>query len=424
MDLHQRKIKHKVDNEINHDQKLPEEIQSSEKKPKKLKNRLIYGFLMLGLILTIIYAGHLYAMVFVMLLQAIVYRELVNVRYKAGIEKDIPHFRTLQWCWFLIAFLYAYGDFLKDFTARHKHLNWLHRPLRFFDLVSFLLYSLLFVATVLSLRQGFYKYQIQNLVWTIVTLCLILGQTKFVANNIYNGLFWFVYPAALVINNDVMAYACGMLFGKKFISSPFIKLSPNKTWEGFIGAFFLTIFFGFYGAKFLSQYYWMICPVDNFYFVPKTLTCVPHSVFITQELSLREIFTEFIWFLHPDQLTVLPDWNISIMPIQIHAIILAIFASLVAPFGGFAASAIKRAYSIKDFASFIPGHGGVMDRMDCQLIMSFCTWIYYKSLIAQDFLSVSEVMNSIYMLSPEEQQELYLQLKTLLSYNSHITEGQ
>ena len=41
------------------------------------------------------------------------------------------------------------------------------------------------------------------------------------------------------------------------------------------------------------------------------------------------------------------------------------FASSVAPFGGFFASAIKRAYGIKDFDSFIPGHG----RMDALILV-------------------------------------------------------
>ena len=38
--------------------------------------------------------------------------------------------------------------------------------------------------------------------------------------------------------------------------------------------------------------------------------------------------------------------------------VLALLASIVGPFGGFLASAIKRAYAVKDFAGVIPGHGG------------------------------------------------------------------
>ena len=57
------------------------------------------------------------------------------------------------------------------------------------------------------------------------------------------------------------------------------------------------------------------------------------------------------------------------------------FASIVAPFGGFFASAIKRAYHKKDFDSLFPGHGGLMDRMDCQLIMLTFTYVHYNTFI-------------------------------------------
>jgi len=45
--------------------------------------------------------------------------------------------------------------------------------------------------------------------------------------------------------------------------------------------------------------------------------------------------------------------------------ILGIFAAFIAPFGGFFASGVKRAFKIKDFGDSIPGHGGLTDRMDC-----------------------------------------------------------
>lgn len=52
-----------------------------------------------------------------------------------------------------------------------------------------------------------------------------------------------------------------------------------------------------------------------------------------------------------------------------HTISLGIFASLLAPLGGLFASGFKRALKIKDFANVIPGHGGITDRMDCQILM-------------------------------------------------------
>ena len=52
---------------------------------------------------------------------------------------------------------------------------------------------------------------------------------------------------------------------------------------------------------------------------------------------------------------------------QLHALVMAIFASVIAPFGGFFASGFKRSFKIKDFGDSIPGHGGMTDRMDCQV---------------------------------------------------------
>ena len=48
--------------------------------------------------------------------------------------------------------------------------------------------------------------QVGQLTWTIVTICMIVAQVKFVAHNIFNGIFWFFFPASLVICNDITAY--------------------------------------------------------------------------------------------------------------------------------------------------------------------------------------------------------------------------
>ena len=79
------------------------------------------------------------------------------------------------------------------------------------------------------------------------------------------------------------------------------------------------------------------------------------------------------------------SFTIPFVIMHFHTISLGIFASLLAPLGGLFASGFKRALKIKDFANVIPGHGGLTDRMDCQILMVkifklnfFCFFIYYK----------------------------------------------
>jgi phosphatidate cytidylyltransferase len=92
---------------------------------------------------------------------------------------------------------------------------------------------------------------------------------------------------------------------------------------------------------------------------------------------------------------------------QFHIFFLASFASLVAPFGGFFASGIKRTFKIKDFGDSIPGHGGVTDRMDCQFIMGTLTYMYYQGFIATHKTTVGQVLEmAIAGLTVEQQVEV------------------
>jgi len=108
-------------------------------------------------------------------------------------------------------------------------------------------------------------------------------------------------------------------------------------------------------------------------------------------------------------------YPLKIEPFFIHTVILALFASLIAPFGGFFASGFKRAFKIKDFGDIIPGHGGLMDRFDCQLLMGSFVYVYIHSFIR--FPNANKIVQQILWFPPEEQLEIFEILKTQLIAN-------
>lgn len=257
-------------------------------------------------------------------------------------------------------------------------------------------------SAVLTFKKGLIRFQLGQIMWTFITVFFVVYQLKFLAATALAGLFWFFFPMATVVMNDVSAYFCGISMGRKFIDAPFISLSPNKTWEGFIGAAVLTVIFSFFFPWLLAQWQWFICPADDLYLTPFThyLTCTPHTVFQPHNYVLP------LW------LPLFGGNNITLLPIQLHGITYGLFASFVAPFGGFMASAIKRAYGIKDFEALIPGHGGVFDRMDCQLIMISFTWVHYTTFIATKTLSVNRIVAALALLSLEEKEAVLAEVIT------------
>ena len=108
---------------------------------------------------------------------------------------------------------------------------------------------------------------------------------------------------------------------------------------------------------------------------------------------------------------------------QFHILVFATFASLIAPFGGFFASGLKRTFKVKDFGESIPGHGGITDRMDCQFIMGFFAFMYYQSFIAVYRQSVGGVIEmAIQGLTVEEQVDVVRGLAKYLVNQGQVGE--
>lgn len=85
--------------------------------------------------------------------------------------------------------------------------------------------------------------------WTHVTLLIVVTQSHFIISNMFEGLIWFIVPVSMIVCNDVMAYLFGFFFGR----TPLIKLSPKKTWEGFIGGGVATVIFGMMVIKDIDE---------------------------------------------------------------------------------------------------------------------------------------------------------------------------
>ena len=131
--------------------------------------------------------------------------------------------------------------------------------------------------------------------------------------SVENGkiLIWYAIFAAW--GSDIFAYVIGKTF--KLGKHKFSKISPNKSIEGCLG--------GLFGAILMSLLF-TVC-IDKFL-----------------------------------------NFGIS----YIKVLIISGILSIIGQFGDFAASSIKRFVDIKDYSNLIPGHGGLLDRIDSLIFIA------------------------------------------------------
>lgn len=396
----------------------------AESQLRKIMVRSVVGVLMLLFFGFMMNQDHIWFTIVLIVGQIITWKEVVSIRYNDVKENNLPGFRTLNWYWLFVAFYFFYGKrflilspgWVKALAAQGITLPFDSNEttatlLKYHPAIVFGLYLIALIFFVWSLREAELKYQIAQIAWTIVCLLLVVGQSHFVIQYLYEGFIWVVVPHGLIMVNDIMAYYCGMALGKKIIARPLTQLSPNKTWEGFLGAMFCTVAFAFYVTPKFIQNEWLICPSGLFN--NETGVCLQRlSVFQTTSYDVPEQYASLI-----GTFCEVVNGKINIYPFQLHAIVFALFASLIAPFGGFLASGIKRAYQIKDYASLFPGHGGFMDRVDCQFMMASFVFVYLITFILPPDYSI---LNQISALPIEEQQALLSKLSQSLGQSPNI----
>ena len=132
------------------------------------------------------------------------------------------------------------------------------------------------------------------------------------------SMFLSIYVIIGVTFNDMGAYFVGMLFGKHKMNE---RISPKKTWEGFFGGVAISVIFS----------------------------------------SLFAIITAACGK------PILPFFDLTHI---YYPIILSLLIPLISDVGDFVFSSIKRTFGVKDFSNLLPGHGGVLDRIDSLIFAS------------------------------------------------------
>jgi phosphatidate cytidylyltransferase len=198
------------------------------------------------------------------------------------------------------------------------HFGWFEQ----LGIIPFLVYFICILTVSLYQKKGNPVYGAAFSIFGsfFITMPLVL------LNLIHNISIREAIPYTLAIfifiwTNDTFAYLAGMAFGRHKL---YEKISPKKSWEGFIGGMVVVVAAGIL--------------MNRFY-----------------------------------PLAGLLNW-----------IFFALFTALASVFGDFNESLLKRIANIKDSGTILPGHGGILDRIDSLLFASPVIYIYLLILYITD----------------------------------------
>ena len=187
---------------------------------------------------------------------------------------------------------------------------------------SFLFNSLILICSIITLYEWQLmskgkNYNIFGFIYIIASFYIIY----LLRNYSDDKYLFFLLILIICISTDIGGY----VFGKVFKGPKLTKISPNKTYAGMIGAFLLSIF----TATFFLNYY-------DYYLI--------------------------------DRFEILNIYNF----------IFIIFISSVSQFGDILISFFKRRSKIKNSGKIIPGHGGLLDRIDGMIFAFPASYLIFK----------------------------------------------
>jgi phosphatidate cytidylyltransferase len=139
-----------------------------------------------------------------------------------------------------------------------------------------------------------------------------------------NGPTLVIFLLFVVWAGDITALYVGRLWGKKKMAP---TISPNKTWAGAVGSVLGSVLV-------TVGLYWL-------------------SLQLVQWNFTRLSFADEVWWW----------W-----------LVMAVLVNIAAQVGDLAESALKRSAGVKDSGSLLPGHGGVLDRIDALLLAAPVLW--------------------------------------------------
>jgi phosphatidate cytidylyltransferase len=151
----------------------------------------------------------------------------------------------------------------------------------------------------------------------------------------WSGAFLLLYLLLLVWAGDIFAYFVGRSLGRHLMSP---RISPKKTWEGALASLLASLVVGML--------------LDNY--------ALPVSTALLN-LHLIERRDGFFALQKP------PLWP---------TLLLSATINIAAQLGDLVESLIKRGAGVKDSGALLPGHGGMLDRIDALLFAAPVLWYY------------------------------------------------
>jgi phosphatidate cytidylyltransferase len=180
-----------------------------------------------------------------------------------------------------------------------------------------LLIYLLIIALFIKTENPVQNLSVNILSLIYITFPLIL--INFVsATASASGIPYVLAMFVIIWTNDTSAYLFGIAFGKHKI---FERISPKKSWEGFFGGLIMIVI-----ASVIFNY----------------------------------LFSAF----------GLLNW-----------LLFGLITAIASVMGDFIESMFKRTYGVKDSGSFMPGHGGILDRIDSLLLAAPVVYIFLNFIV-------------------------------------------